>query len=73
MPELFTTADVAELFGLPVWKIQRLFSEGSLPDVGRFAGKRAIPKAMLPVIVDALRDRDWLPQDVPTSSTGAAP
>ncbi len=76
MPEIFTTAEIAGLLGVPVWKIQRLFSDGDLSDVGRFAGKRAVPSAMLPRIVDALRDRGWLPEPESTASSsrrGGAP
>ncbi len=61
MPENFSTADVANLLGVPTWKIQRLFAQRTLPEVPRFAGKRCIPRAMLPAIVDALRSRGWLP------------
>lgn len=61
MPDIFTTAQVATLLQVPTWQVQRLFSDGSLPEVSRFAGKRAIPGVMLPAIVDALRDRGWLP------------
>ena len=63
MPDIFTTADTADLFGVQTWQIQRLFSEGALPDVNRFAGKRVITRAMLPAIVDALRNRGWLPAE----------
>ena len=61
MPELFTTRDVAELFGVEPWRIQRLFESGSLVEPARFAGKRVITGRQLPAIVEALRARDWLP------------
>ena len=57
-----STREVAELLGVESWRIQRLFESGDLPEVGRFAGKRVVPSAMLPQIVDALRSRDWLPE-----------
>ena len=63
MPSVFSTREIAELLGLPrseTWRVRRLFEDGSLPEPGRFAGKRAIPGLMIPDIVDALRARGWL-------------
>ena len=68
MPTVFTTREAAELFGTHTWRVRRLFEDGTLPEPARFAGKRAIPREMLPAILDALRARGWLPQ-----SEGAAP
>lgn len=62
MPHIFTTHDVAELLGTHTWRVRRLFEDGTLPEPDRFAGKRAIPREMIPSIVDALRDRGWLPE-----------
>jgi len=67
MPENFSTQQVADLYGVEVWRIQRLFSVGALPDVPRFAGKRMVPRSMLPTVVDALRARGWLPAEAVTS------
>lgn len=60
MPELFTTREVADLFGSDTWRVRRLFEDGTLPEPGRFAGKRAIPRQLLPAIVEALKARGWL-------------
>ena len=57
-----TTRQIADLFGTDEWRVRRLFEDGTLPEPDRFAGKRAIPREMLPAIVDALRDRGWLPE-----------
>jgi predicted site-specific integrase-resolvase len=62
MADKFTTREVAELLGVETSRIQRLFSDGTLPDCGRFAGKRTVPGTMVPQIVDALRARGWLPE-----------
>lgn len=62
-----STRQVADMLGVETWRIQRLFEDCDLPDVQRFAGKRVVPSTMLPTIVDALRNRDWLPE----SSTDA--
>ncbi len=67
----FSTREVADLFGTETWRVQRLFETGTLPEPPRFAGKRAIPRDMLPAIVDALRDRNWLPT-APQSETACA-
>ena len=70
MPDFFTTREVAELLGTWTWRIRRLFEDGTLPEPARFGGKRAIPKAALPAIVDALRARGWLaPADTPATGT----
>jgi hypothetical protein len=61
MPDWFTTKEVADLCTIDTWRVQRLFEDGTLPEPSRFAGKRAIPRKMLPAIFNALRARGWLP------------
>ncbi len=63
MAEIFSTREVADLLGTREWRVRRLFEDGDLPEPARFAGKRAIPKTRLLEIVDALRDRGWLPTE----------
>jgi hypothetical protein len=58
---IYSTRQVADLLGIETWRVRRLFESGTLPEPGRFAGKRAIPAALVPEIVDALRARLWLP------------
>lgn len=60
MTDLLSTSEVARTFGVRTWQIQRLFEQGDLPEPQKFAGRRAIPRALLPQIVDALRRHDWL-------------
>ena len=60
--ERLTTREIAEFFGVEIWRVQRLFEDGTLPEPDRFGGKRAIPRDALPQIVDALRARGWLPE-----------
>jgi hypothetical protein len=62
MPAFFSTHDIADLLGVETWRVRRLFEDGTLPEPGRFAGKRAIPRETIPAIVDALRARGWLGQ-----------
>ena len=55
------TKDLADLLEVSPWRVRRLFEDGTIPEPRKLAGRRAIPKRDLPAIVDALRDRDWLP------------
>jgi predicted site-specific integrase-resolvase len=59
---IYSTRQVADILGVETWRIQRVFEDGMLPEPERFAGKRAIPPSLVPQIVDALRQRDWLPK-----------
>lgn len=63
MSTLHTTREIAELLGVETWRVRRLFEDGSLDEPPRFAGKRAIGSATIPLIVDALRSRGWLPAE----------
>jgi hypothetical protein len=62
VPSIFSTRDVADLFGTQEWRVRRLFEDGTLQEPGRFAGKRTIPRERLPEILDALRARGWVAQ-----------
>ena len=65
----FTTRQIAEQVSrsrriegtVCEWQVRRLFEEGDLPDPPRFSGKRLLTADQVPVIVDALRARGWLP------------
>ena len=65
--EFYSTRDVAEILGSLTWRVRRLYEDGTLPEPPRFAGKRAIPPSHIPMIVDALRDRGWLPAEAVTT------
>ncbi len=62
MPDFFSTREVADLFGTQTWRVRRLYEDGTLPEPGRFAGKRAIPRETIPAVLDALRVRGWVEQ-----------
>ena len=62
MPNFFSTREIADTLGTQEWRVRRLFEDGTLPEPGRFAGKRAIPGELIPAIVDGLRGRGWLPE-----------
>lgn len=68
----FSTQQVADLFGVPIWQVQRLFECGDLAEPPRFAGKRVIAGGSLPAIVDALRGRGWLPVETHQSEIEVA-
>ena len=57
---VLSTRDVSDLLNVENWKVRRLFEDGSLPEPTRLAGRRAIPREMLPEIIDAMRNRGWL-------------
>lgn len=57
----FTTRETAEFVGSEEWRVRRLFEDGTLPEPERFGGKRAINQRQIPLIIDALRARGWLP------------
>ena len=61
MPDIYSTREVADLLGVDVWKVQRLFESGDLDEPPRFAGKRCIRRNSIPTIAAALRERGWLP------------
>ena len=62
MATIFTTREVAELLGTETWRVRRLFEDGTLNEPPRFGRARAIPRALLPAILDELRKRGWLPE-----------
>ena len=61
MSSIYSTQDVASFLGVETWRIRRLYEDGTLPEPERFAGKRVIQSELIPAILDALRDRGWLP------------
>lgn len=54
----FSSNEVGEMLGYPGWRIRRLFERKELPEPPRFAGRRLIPRSMIPAILDALRRGD---------------
>jgi hypothetical protein len=58
---VYSTQQVAELYGVESWRVRRLFELGILNEPPRLAGHRIIAQALLAEIAIALRDRGWLP------------
>ena len=59
--DFYTTSQIGTLLGVETWRVARLYETGAISEPPRFAGRRAIPKNQIPQIVDALRERGWLP------------
>ena len=71
MPDFYSTREMADLLGTLTWRVRRLYEDGTLPEPPRFAGKRAIPRQSIPAIVDALRNRGWLPVELAQEATSS--
>jgi hypothetical protein len=56
-----TTGELASVLGVQGWQVARLFESGELPEPARLAGRRVIPRAMIPEVVKALERHGWLP------------
>lgn len=52
---------VASRFGVPVWKVRRLYERGLLPPAERVGNFRVVRLSDLPVIELALRRAGYLP------------
>ena len=59
-----TIGELGDLLQVQSWRIARLFELGVLSEPQRIGGRRLIPKLMIPSVVDALRDRGWLPVEL---------
>lgn len=57
---LFTTGEVGSILNQPTWRIRNILNEKSFPQCGRFAGKRAVPGTLIPLIAERLRERGFL-------------
>ena len=68
MNHIFTTGQLAKILRTDEWRVRRLFEDGTLAEPPKFGGKRAIPSELIPAIVDALRNRGWLPCQVKESA-----
>jgi len=69
MHDYLTTRELADELGTDEWRVRRLFEDGTLPEPPRFAGKRAIPRTLIPQIAEALSARGWIKPRTETAST----
>ena len=61
--DFISVGQLAEDLGVQAWRIARLFELGVIPEPPRLSGRRIIPTAVIPAVISALRDRQWLPAD----------
>ena len=62
-PQVTSIGELADALGVQSWRIARLFELGILDEPPRISNRRIIPKSQIPAIVDALRERGWLPRE----------
>jgi hypothetical protein len=72
VPQLLTTADVADMLGVRRWQIARLYEDGTLSEPLRIGRQRAIDPTTLPAIIAALSKRRWLMGAVNVRETNGA-
>ena len=58
-----TIGQLGDTLGVQCWRIARLFELGILPEPPRAGRARLIHKSRVPAIVDALRERGWMPAE----------
>ncbi len=56
-----STRDVADWLGIEEWRVRRVFEARLVPEPPRIGRHRAIPVDLLPLVIDALRAKGWLP------------
>ena len=62
-----TTGQVASMLSQPTWRICRVVD--AIGGATRFAGKRCIPRTLLPNIIQELDRRKWLPVSAEQEAT----
>ena len=58
VPNHYTIGEIANLFGLPDWKIRRAV-DGLGQEIPRAAGYRLVPRSVLPLLTLELQRRGW--------------
>ena len=59
-PAYLTLGALAKQFGLPVWKVRRLWERNFLPAAARIGQYRVVPTSQLPVVERALKAAGYL-------------
>jgi hypothetical protein len=59
-----TLGDVAKRYGIPIWKVRRVYERGFLPEPPRAGAYRIVADDDLPQVEAALRAAGYLPPDV---------
>lgn len=58
--DLMTLGEVADHFGVQVWRVRRLFDRGLYPEPDRVGQSRVIPAKDLPKVEAALKEAGYL-------------
>lgn len=61
--DFFTNGELGDLLQVQGWRIARLYELGLLPEPPRCGGRRLIPRSHIPLIVEQLKQRGWLPTE----------
>lgn len=62
---IYSVGEVADSLQVQSWRIARLFELGVIDEPPRVAGRRMIPRSLIPAIEEALRAKGWLPVSEP--------
>ena len=54
-PDFLTLGTVAQIFGVHLWQVRRLFVSGKLPPAPRMGLYRVVPRSYLPTVSEARR------------------
>jgi hypothetical protein len=60
---VMTIGDVAKLYGIPAWKVRRVYEVGILPPADRLGPNRIVHAEQLPALERALRGLRYLPAE----------
>ena len=52
--KIISTTELAAILGIPVWRLRRLYADGTLTEPGRVGGHRVVHEADVPAIRRAL-------------------
>jgi DNA-binding transcriptional MerR regulator len=61
----YTLGEISRMTGATVWQVRRLYERGLLPPAERIGLYRVVRAEELPRVVEALRQADYLPAEVP--------
>jgi hypothetical protein len=62
---VFSVGEAAHHFGVPTWKVVRVYERGLLPPALRFGRYRVVRESDLPALEGALRRAGYLNREVP--------
>jgi hypothetical protein len=65
---IYTVGQIAARYGVPAWKVRRVFERGLVPPATRVGAYRVVPASELPVIEEALRQAGYLPGEAAHAS-----